>query len=363
MPQYKLWLCNDNYTRAVLLANTGATRTWSRFKYRLTLNGAASAQIDLVPNSPKIPSIALMQRLVVERGSEVMFNGLLQTESWELTEDAPDGTTFALDAYDPAWYAQWRIVETAAGQDNWDSGTDAADDVAKKLVREQLGASAAVARRFTDLTVQADAGACATTRKRWRGEAILGRLQDLALEKSFYWRFVPSATGVEFQTAYPLWGLDRSQGNGVNDEMVFSLDRRNFRRLAYKKDVSGLYNHIYVAGQGEGAERTIIERADAPAIAAYKRRESWKDARNLSETSELQAEGDVELARLGLKESLVVEPNHRAPWRSAWNLGDKVTVWVNKWGRSVRADLVVMAVEVQVGETGIETATPELVEV
>lgn len=358
MPNYQVWLCDDAYARTLLLSNSGEVRTWTKLAYRQCINGMGSLSIDLIPNSAKIASIALMQRVLVYRDAALVFSGLLLEEDWSIQGSAPEGDTYKLSALDVATYADWRIIVPAAGQSH-DTRTDHADDVAKDYVYYHAGGGADAARQFSDITVQADAHGGASITEEARYDNLLTLLTNLGNKGGFDWRFVPSATGCSFNTKARPWGTDRTQGNGANTEMIFSLDRRNVRAVHYNKSLLAHRNYVYVGGQGEMADRTIVERSTAGDITAYKRRETFHDATRLTATASLQAEGDSKLVEWRAEEYLEVTPLATA-WPTNYDLGDVVTVAANRYGRTFTSNAQVMALNVEVTAEGDEQVTPEL---
>lgn len=359
MTSYAVWLCDNAYARTLLLSNSGNVRTWSRLSYRQCINGMGSLSVDLVANSAKIASIALMQRILVYRDATLVFSGLLSEEEWSIEESAPEGDTYKLSALDVATYTDWRLVVPAAGQSH-DTRTDHADDVAKDFVYYHAGAGAAAARQFSDVAVAADGHAGTSITEEARYDNLLELLKKLANKGAFDWRFVPAATGCTFTTAARPWGTDRTQGNGVNTEVIFSLDRRNVRAVHYVKSLLAHRNYVYVGGQGEEENRTIVERSTAADITAYKRRETFHDATRLTLTASLQAEGDAKLLEWRAEEYLEVKPAATA-WPTNYDLGDLVTVAANRYGRTFTMNAQVTALNVAVTAEGNEQVTPDLV--
>lgn len=357
MASYTIWVCNDDYSRHVSLSNTPLSRTWTRLRYRQAVNDLESCTLDLVPNSPKIPDLSLMQRLLIYRDGVIVFGGLLERESWKIGPRASDDT-YTLSARSAAEYATWRIAVPASGESH-DTQKGPLDDVAKAYVRNHMGGLADVARQFGDLGVEADAGAADSDTWQARYTLLLTVLQNLAIKGGFDWRFVPSATGWEFQTKYPRWGTDRRKGNGVNDECVFSLDRRNFAEMTYTRDLLEHYNAVYVAGNEQGINRKIELREDAAAAVAFKRREKFFSDSRLSRRESLQAAGDVQLAKYAPVEVMTVKPLPGV-WPAQFDLGDLITCYANRYGRTFRYDGKVTALSIEVNEQGLEIVTPEL---
>lgn len=359
MTQYAVWVLDESYNRTALLANTGNVRTWKSLTYRMALDDVGSCQIEMVANSDKIPYLQPMHRIHIYRNSALVWGGMIQNPSWKIAQTAPAGDSYTVAAQDHAMWAKWRRVIPPSGSDQ-DRRAGPADDVAKAFVRGHMGLDAALARRCIDVTVEVDRGECARVVEEARYDVLLTLLQALAKKGGgFHWRFTATATGAEFRTAV-LWGLDRRKNNGAgNAECVFSLDRKRVTGVQYTLDLMGHANHVYVAGQGEGVNRQVVEAADAAAIAAYGRREEFADARQLSLTSSLLERGAQALADYAPVEEMTITPRV-GTWKAAWDLGDLVTLYANRYNITCSVDALVQAVEVTVGADGVERATPEL---
>lgn len=349
---YQLWVLDDSYTKLAFV------RDYAQLEYKLALNGLDWARLEMLPNDAKIAELLMGRRLLVVRDGVIVFHGRLLREGWTRPETAPAGETWAVWAYGGAHYAKRRYVIPTAGQE-YDTRTDPADDVAKAYVYNHAGAGAAAARQFADLTVAADAGAAGSLTWDARYSRLYDVLDKLRLRGGFDWRFTPTATGYTFATGYPQWGLDRTKGNGVNDEMVFQADRRNWRQMGYEFDASELDNYLYVAGQGEGADRTVRERSDATSITAYGRCEGFVDARDLQLAASLDDRGDGELVARAWRQSMNVLPAEGL-WPTSYGLGDLCTVQAYQWGRTFTMDAKVIAVGVRVTAQGLEQVTPEV---
>lgn len=80
---------------------------------------------------------------------------------------------------------------------------------------------------------------------------------------------------------FEVWkGKDRTDGQTENSWAVFSNSFCNIRSVQYEKNISSYRNFAYVAGEGEGTERVIIE-IDMRTSSDEIRREIWVDARDL----------------------------------------------------------------------------------
>jgi hypothetical protein len=356
---YQVWLTDAAYARVALLANTGTLRTWQRLTYRQALNDVGSCTIEFVPTAAAISKLALAKRLVIYRGGVVVYGGEIMSIGWSLSDTSPSADTYKVVAMDHAAYAQWRPIVPAAGQE-YDSRTDHVDDALRAYVYYHLGAGAATARVWPGITVEADAHAIASDTIQARYPYLLGLLQARAEAVGARFRFVPTATGAVFTLTAGRWGTDRRRG--AAGECVWSTDRHNVLGITYYADTLSHVNYVYVAGQGEGADRTVVERSTAAMITAYGRREAFVDARDLSLTASLQSRGDTALTAAVPVMTMSAIP---MPWTwrgggttGSWDLGDYVTIAANRYGTTETQNVEIVAVDVTISADGIERATP-----
>lgn len=78
-------------------------------------------------------------------------------------------------------------------------------------------------------------------------------------------------------------GLDRTQNQALNSWAVFSDQYANILTMNYRFDDSEAKNYAYVAGEGEGNARTVVE-VDIRPNSSVERREIFIDARDLKQT-------------------------------------------------------------------------------
>ena len=182
----------------------------------------------------------------------------------------------------------------------------------------------------TGLALAADAAQGATVTGRARFVNLLELLTDLALSGGdLGFRVVQTLTvpaTLEFQVYVP---ADRTA------TAVFSREMGNLRGYEYAVEAP-TGNHVIVGGQGEGVARTFRERTDTASITQYSRRiEIFKDRRDTNSTTELDQDGDTELAQRQERGQLKLEPLDTAglaflnsDTTRTYALGDKVTVVV-----------------------------------
>ena len=359
MPTYTVHITDSNYAVQTVLANTAAYADFLRINYRLVLNDIDSCHIALHPNCTKtFHGIDKWWNVLLYRDGVLVFSGPLMREAWEVYTD-PGDDKYEIDALGGMVYLDWHVIDPAAGS-AYDERTDHADDLAKDYVYYHCSASATVtAKRFPDLTVAADAHACTSWTEQPRYENVLKEVKKLAKLGGFDFRCVPSGSGYVFTTAYPQWGLDRTWGNGVNTDVVFSDDRRNFSKFTVERDWFGYRNYVYMAGQGEGADQTIRTRETG--LFSYNRREIFESATAYEDSTAIDYIADSRLGEMAQIDHFSVLPMSNT-WKSPWDLGDLITMQAVVRGDTYTEDCKIVAITIDVAEDGTETVTPEMEE-
>ena len=116
------------------------------------------------------------------------------------------------------------------------------------------------------------------------GDHVGTRLYDMLKTQEMSQRLVFDY--LENTLSYEVWkGLDRRDSQTENSWAVFSDHFRNIKNAQYDRDASDCRNFAYVAGEGEGAERKVVE-VDVRQGSGEERRELWVDARDLQQHSD-----------------------------------------------------------------------------
>lgn len=124
-------------------------------------------------------------------------------------------------------------------------------------------------------------------------------------------------------------GVDRTKNaSGYEPRVYFGLKYNNIQNPKQIKDQIGSKSIVYVAGQGEGADRNIIKVSK---IGATRKREIFIDARDTNDTEELTERGNQKLAETAPIENFEFEVlNRQFKYESEYDLGDFVTVVIDK---------------------------------
>jgi hypothetical protein len=163
------------------------------------------------------------------------------------------------------------------------------------------------ARGLTHFGIDNNRGLPERFDSQYTGNELLEALETLGIESGlgFYMAFDPQNKQDVF-TVYK--GTDYSVGENVR---LFATEFRNLDGLNIMDDISLFKNVAYVAGSGEGAERTIIIVGTATGSA---RREMWVDARDIQQDMEVQRGLDrheISLNRLADREGAALSEFQR----------------------------------------------------
>lgn len=229
------------------------------------------------------------------------------------------------------------------------AGADA-ESAMRELVDNNVGPSAPAARRFPNLTIAANGNRGITRNWTARFETILEKLKDWSEISNLGWevRF-DAATGNHVFTVL--------ESTDVSDKVEFSIRLDNVIEQEWVEAGQDLASYAYVAGQGEGADRTVTEAfEDTAEPAGLDRREIFVDARDLDTTAALVARGDEKLAERRVEESfsVQVEPDGVFAYHDDWDLGSIVTLKSTEWGITKQKRIVAVENRLRSGRDRIE---------
>ncbi|MZQ75271.1 MAG: hypothetical protein GT589_03830 [Peptoclostridium sp.] len=246
---------------------------------------------------------------------------------------------------------QQRIVIPPAGQAQWSRTSKNVETVIKDMIADSMISAADADRNisFVQNAASQNRGSVISWDSRYynlmdevekicneNGMGVFGHL-DLTNKKVIF-------DVVEiFNTA-----ID----NGVNPPVIFSKDYDDIKNQTYIYDTYSLVSDAFVAGQGEGVSRTIVEVGSGGT--GIDRIESFIDARDIADVTELTSRGNEKLLEAGIKETFEssVLTHSAFQYGSDWDLGYKVTV-VNS-DLNKRLDTVITEVVENYSARGLE---------
>ncbi|MBA7476360.1 hypothetical protein ES707_11745 [subsurface metagenome] len=171
-----------------------------------------------------------------------------------------------------------------------------------------------------------------------RFQVISELLEEISLVSGLGWEIVLDPTNKRFVFKI-IEGVDRSFDNGVNSPVTFSPKFGNIRLISYVDSNINSKNVATVAGQGEGADRIIVEvTKDGGTYTGMDRREVFIDARDLDTEDKLIQRGNERLAELGEEKVLEMENLATGPFSYGedFYLGDIIT---EEYPGIVKADM------------------------
>lgn len=125
-----------------------------------------------------------------------------------------------------------------------------------------------------------------------------------------------------------LSGRDLTYNQRINPPAIFSIEYDNIINQNYIESNIGYKNVGYVAGQGEGANRQIEVISNE--LTGFDRRETFIDARDITEGVSLADRGKLKLAENVAIQSFECEVDTK-DYKRDWDLGDIVTTVSKKY--------------------------------
>lgn len=168
----------------------------------------------------------------------------------------------------------------------YDSRSASAETVMKHYVNGNVVNPVDIRRKISQLILASDLS---------RGPQVnwQSRFKNLAVELSEI--SLVSGVGWGARVDYHLrnWVLDCYEGRDltvnqeVNSPVIFSPQFDNIKNMHYVESDLNYKNTAYIAGQGDGVERRVVELGEAVGLA---RKELFVDARDISEETDIEGE-------------------------------------------------------------------------
>lgn len=293
--------------------------------------------------------------LILSTAQGTLLSGPTSTVITSQSIDDQDGT-YTISGIDDSVLLKERLAyptptsaDVTAQTTPYDIRTGLAEAVMKQYVDANIGPSAPASRRVAGLAIQSLRGLGSSVRGSARFETLYDLLKGLADVSGLSFTIEQVGSGLEFQVWQP---VDRSS------TIRLDLENGQLSKSEYSYTQPKVTRTI-VAGSGEGAARTFLERTSADSLTAEtawgRRIEVFKDQRNTSDLTELQLAGDELLAIDGkTKVAVDIQPTDDTTMRYGidWNLGDRVGVVVG----STQLTAVVSEVALLIKKDGVRLA-------
>ncbi|MGL5440791.1 MAG: siphovirus ReqiPepy6 Gp37-like family protein [Filifactoraceae bacterium] len=162
-------------------------------------------------------------------------------------------------------------------------------------------------------------------------------------------------------------GVNRGSNQTENKQIIFSREFGNIQSQTYIENDKDYKNSIFVAGEGEGAARKVVEITDGSI--SYERKELFIDARDLQKTVDNKTLTDAEYTNMLINRGKDKAKEYQSikslegviintkgyEYKKDWNLGDIVTIEDKVWG--ITMDTRIVQVE-EVYANGITEVIP-----
>ncbi len=327
----------------------GVITEWDRMTYVKRVNGVNTMRLELDGDSALVSSIDLDVQFEVWRenpeGGIALykdFEGFHRTSGQTTNLDGRNIYVSHVSGYDDLLARRVILYSPGSAQA---SKSAVGETVMKEFVDENAGPGATSGPRLlasgvtTGLSIQADGGAGTS----WTGARSYRNLLEVLQEVSRDSAVDFSIEGIgaalfEFQAKAAPFGDDRSTAgldpatglNGAgNAPAIFSLVFGNMALPEYGLARANEATAVIVLGQGQGADRLLVQRTDPTAIAdsPWNRREIARQGNFEPTAAGLNSVGDATLEEFQKKETFnydIIEGPAFLYGRE-WFLGDLVT--------------------------------------
>jgi len=366
MAEYEIWFGDDKGNRL------GKLSRMSQFRYTRTLNKTGYFSIDW-PVSYNFEQINISPltlaflrrdaRIEIWRQNSVgvlqlEFLGLLQYYQFRTDEN---GTTIlVLAGVDLNGLLDRRIIAYRSATAQATAKDEAADDLIKRLARENLGGSSVAARDMTltgELTIETDLTAAPTISRSMEWKHLLSVCQQIAETSRqqgvelYFGIDANSPDNWRLLTRINQWGQDRTT---TGDQGKIGLENGNLAQPELTTDWNDEISHVTAGGRGrtnralETAENTIVINSSR-----FARKEGFKNASREDIPAAIQsaAEEHLEKNRATLSFSGVLVETKGFVFKRDWDFGDQLS-W-NYLG--FQGNAVVKTIDIKVDGTKKET--------
>lgn len=271
----------------------------------------------------------------------------------ELTTDAENGDRLTITGKSVESILGRRIIPK---QTNF---TGTAENCIRSLIDQNIINPTNTNRKINNFLLAAAQGYTDTIEKQVTGKNLLDVVSEICAVYDYGFRVRFNGTNFVFSLYQ---GTNRSTGQTENTPVIFSPDYENIGNTSYKYDKATFATAVYVAGEGEGSNRTIYNGYYI-GFTGLARREIWVDARNESSTTEDGELTPAEYAAIlreqgkeALRENMytldfsgeILNVNAYT-YGVDYNLGDTVSV-INEYG--IRGNAVISEITEVEDETG-----------
>jgi hypothetical protein len=285
---------------------------------------------------------------LLQRGNLIMLGasgnkvGIIRHREIELDENGKKTENWLVKGIALKGVAAQRIIVPPSG-DSHDRASGAAETVMKQYVNNHIVNPADVKRKIDMLVIALDQQRGSSVSWESRFKNLADELVEISKASGLGWDVF-----LDFQQKKWIFdvfeGRDLTVNQSVNPPVIFSPQFESLKQLSFVESDFNYRNYGYIAGQGEGEDRRVVEVGDAEGLS---RIETFIDARDISEQDEnqqalpeaeiiakLQERGQQKLSEFAEEFFLEGQILTNSPFKYEidYDLGDIVTIQNREWG-------------------------------
>jgi hypothetical protein len=285
---------------------------------------------------------------LLQRGNLIMLGshrnkvGIIKHREIELDENGKASENWLVKGIALKGVAAQRIVVPPAN-DSHDRASGAAETVMKHYVNNHIVNPIDVKRKIDMLVIASDQQRGSNISWESRFKNLAEELVEISKASGLGWDVI-----LDFERKKWVFdvfvGRDLTVNQSVNPPVIFSPQFESLKQLSFVESDYNYRNYGYIAGQGEGADRRVVEVGEAEGLS---RIETFIDARDISEQDEdqqalpeaeiiakLQQRGQQKLAEFAQEFFLEGQILTNSPfeYEKDYDLGDIVTIQNREWG-------------------------------
>jgi hypothetical protein len=285
---------------------------------------------------------------LLQRGNLIMLGasrnkvGIIRHREIELDENGKKTENWLIKGIALKGVTAQRITVPPVG-DSHDRASGAAETVMKRYVDNHIVNPVDVKRKIDMLVIASDQQRGSQISWESRFKNLADELIEISKASGLGWDVI-----LDFEQKKWIFdvfeGRDLTVNQSVNPPVIFSPQFESLKQLSFVESDYNYKNYGYIAGQGEGEERRVVEVGEAEGLS---RIETFIDSRDISEEDEsgqalpeeqviakLRERGQQKLSEFAQEFFLEGQILTNSPfaYEKDYDLGDIVTIQNREWG-------------------------------
>ncbi|MDY7044436.1 siphovirus ReqiPepy6 Gp37-like family protein [Virgibacillus sp. M23] len=306
---------------------------------------------DLRINRYKQHTEKLVKNALIMLGSQLNKVGIIKHREIKLDENGKGSEQWTIKGYQLKGIVGQRLSIPPAHTD-YDRKSGPAETVMKHYISQHLVNPDDPNRKIPHLVIAEDKGRGQHVTWQSRFKNIAEELQDISLATELGWDITLDLENKQFIFDV-VEGINKTTDQSDVPPILFSPEFETVKSQSFSDSDLNMKNYGYVAGQGEGVEREVIEIGESTGL---ERVETFIDARDIENSSELAARGQQKMKELQNEFYLEAEILSSSPFQYGrdYDLGDITTLQNRSWGLTRNARITEISEVYEPGAYQIE---------